>query len=130
MPEAPRQIDPIGSLVVDIIAALTSKLEVPAIEAAAEAAQPVLALPVIKQIFEFLVSEFAGKLAIEEEGLALRLVFKVEADSRLLQLSQAALALQKANQSGDEDAISKATQDAVNQWGNVIHWGGVAPVHT
>ncbi len=110
-----------------IIAGLTNNVEAPAIDAAAEGAEPFLAWPVIKQVFEAVVSDLTGQMAIVEEQGILKIVFELQADSRLATLASSALALNKAQQSGDANAISQATQDAANDWCSIIHNPGIAP---
>jgi hypothetical protein len=122
--------DQLAATIVSIISQITNNVEAPAIDSAAEAAEPFLAWPVIKQIFEAVIGDLTGKMAIVEEEGALQIVFNIQADSKLSALAQSALALQKANQTGDAGAISQATQNAINQWGAIIHFGGVAPVNS
>ena len=133
MAQTPTQasgIDTLANTIVQIIAGLTNNVEAPAIDAAAEGAEPFLAWPVVKQVFEAVVSDLTGQMAIVEEQGILKVVFELQADSRLATLASTALALNKAQQSGDANAISQATQDAANAWGSIIHNPGIAPVES
>lgn len=126
----PVAVDPVGAFAVSVISQLMDGVAAPLIEAAAETAEPELAWPIVKQIFEATVGYLAGKLSVMEQEGVLQLVFAIEEDSKLYSMGQALLVLQAANASGDPNAISKATQDAANQWGSTIHWPGVAPIVT
>lgn len=125
----PVAIDPIATFFNDLISKLMSGIAAPAIIAAAEAAQPWLAYPIIKQIFEAIVNEAAGKIAIIEEQGVVKIIFQIEAGSKLALLASSLNALQKARNSGDTNAISDAEQKAIDQWGSAIHFPGLAPVH-
>ena len=87
-----------------------------------------LAEPIIKQIFEAVVNYAAGKFSIDVQGGALKVVFAVQADEKLYDTLLKLAAYQKAQANGDTDAQSQALNDAVNSWGNLFHFGGVAPV--
>lgn len=128
MSSAPQTTDQLAALINIILNGLTTGVAAPAIETTAEAEAPVLAAPVIKQIFEDVINYLAGKLSIAEQTGALEIVFSVQEDSRLYALGKALLALQAAQKQGDPNAISSATNAAVNQWGSIIHWPGLAPV--
>ena len=128
VPTPPQTTDAFGATIVQILGGLATGLEAPVIEAAAEAAEPILAAPIVKQIFEAIVGSLVGDFTLAEGGGALKVVFTVQNDSKLYSLGKAALAVQAAQASGDPAAISTATQNEVNQWGNLIHWGGVSPV--
>lgn len=125
----PVAIDPIATFFNDLISKLMSGIAAPAIIAAAEAAQPWLAYPIIKQIFEAIVNEAAGKIAIIEEQGVVKIIFQIEAGSKLALLASSLNALQKARNGGDTNAISDAEQKAIDQWGSAIHFPGLAPVH-
>lgn len=126
---APVLVDPVAAFVTDIIAKLMSGVAAPAIISAAEAAYPWLSLPVIKQIFEAIVKEVAGKISIVMEQGAIRIVFQIEAGTKLAILASSLEALKKAHDSGDTNAISDAEQKAIDQWGAIIRFPGLAPVH-
>lgn len=126
---APVLVDPVAAFVTDIIAKLMSGMAAPALTKAAEAAYPWLALPVIKQIFEAIVNEIAGKISVVLEQGAVKIVFQIEAGTKLAVLASSLEALKKAHDAGDPNAISDAEQKAIDQWGAIIHFPGLAPVH-
>ncbi|MGZ6468425.1 MAG: hypothetical protein ACXWQJ_14090 [Bdellovibrionota bacterium] len=126
---SPRDIDPVAAFLNTLISGLTTGVEVPLIEGAAESQVPFLALPIVKQLFEYIVEYAAGKLSIAEQQGVLVIVFNVEMDSKLHGVMRSALDLQNARKSGDQNAIDAAKQKAIDQWGNLIHFGGIAPVH-
>ena len=129
-PSGPQTTDAFAAALVDVISGLANNLAAPAIDAAAEADAPILAVPVIKQIFEAIVGELVGELTINLEGPILRVVFTIQESSKIYALGKAAVALQQAQASGDPNAISTATQNEIDQWSNLIHWGGTAPVQS
>lgn len=124
----PRAVDPFAAFLNLVINGLITGVAAPTLEAAAEAQVPILAAPIIKQIFEDIVGYVAGKISVTEQQGVLTIVFDVEKDSKLYALAGAALALKQAQDSGDQHAIDEAKQKAIEGWGNLVHWGGVASV--
>ena len=59
----PVPVDPVAVFFTNFINQLMTGVAAPAIEAAAEAQVPFLALPIVKQLFEAIVNELAGKLS-------------------------------------------------------------------
>ena len=126
----PVPVDPVAVFFTNFINQLMTGVAAPAIEAAAEAQVPFLALPIVKQLFEAIVNALAGKLSILEQQGALMIIFQIEQASTLYKLTASLKAIQDAHASGDQNAIDQAKQDAINQWASTIHFPGVAPVQS
>lgn len=125
MANEPVEINPIASFLTKFVSMAITQAGAPALEAFAETELPFLAAPVVKQIFEYAINQFAQKLSVSTQNGIITLVVDVQTDSELHGILTAALALNAANASGDTNAISKATQDAISAWGDVIHWDGI-----
>lgn len=130
MSSAPVLIDPVANFLNTLINGLTTKVAAPALEAALESQAPFLAAPVVKQLFEAAIGYLAGKISVVEQDGIIQLVFNIEQSDALYNLSQSLIALQNAQKSGDQNAISQATQDAANKWASIIHFSGVSPVQS
>ena len=82
-----------------------------AVDTMAEAAQPWLALPVIKQIFQSIVSYICGLLGKTGQLLATFAITKYQGSVENSALQTAETEVEAAIQSGDPNAIAKAEQD-------------------
>ncbi len=129
MGHEPVQINAAGSFVNKLIAMLVTGVAAPAIEKFAEAELPFLAFPVVKQIFEYILEEYAGKLSFALQDGAIVIVFDVQTGTELHGVISSLTELQAAHKLGDKDAIKKATDKAMDSWGDLIHWDGIASKH-
>lgn len=98
-------------------------------EVAAEAAEPILAMPVVKQLFEY----FAGMIVMDFFNLPLRqaltkLVIQIQTYQESASCMQAWLAYQSALSGGDPNAIATAKQSLDAAFIALIEYDGSAPV--
>jgi hypothetical protein len=125
----PKLVNPVGDLVNKVISMLVTGVAAPAIEKFAEAEFPPLDWPIVKQIFEHVVENFAGKLSFSMQDGAIVIVVNVQTGSELHSTLSALADLQAAHKAGDPHAIEQARQKAIDSWGNIIHWDGIIPKH-
>lgn len=114
---------------VDLISGLGENVAAPILEATAEADVPFLALPIVKQIFEYVVSNLIDKIDILVEDGVIQIVFKAEAAEHEMALANALLALKNAHATGDPNNVNQALQNAVAAWQQALTFGGIAPTH-
>lgn len=87
------------------------KILVPVAESAIQTAVPELALPVVKQIVDAIVSGVADKLTKLEELGTTFIIIDAQTWSEHHNMAEALRALIAARKSGDQNAIQKATAD-------------------
>lgn len=123
-PGAPLPTTDIASAVGnDVINDLVS-VEIPLVEKAAETAEPFMAWPVIKQVWEGFFSYFATQLG---QGMATLTGYVIVDVQKYLALKNAASALaqlQSAQASGDTNAISQASAAADAAVAPILHYIG------
>lgn len=102
---------------------------VPVLENLAIAAQPVLGAPILRQVwqtfFEWLMGLAGGALGL----VAGYVVMDVQKAQALAAAGQALANLNKAKQSGDQDAINAADQAADDAAADVLHYVGSVQPH-
>lgn len=129
MGSAPVKENAFASFINKLISMLVTGVAAPVIEKFAEEQFPPLALPVVKQIFEHLVDKYAGKLSFAMQDGALTIVIDIQTDAELRATLKSLADLQEAHKRGNPDEIKKAVEKAMDDWGDIIHWDGIATKH-
>lgn len=126
---SPTQTNSFAQLVVDIISGLIEGVGAQALEATAEIDIPLLAAPVIKQVFEFVVEKELAKISIGVEQGAVTIIFNIQTDNEVSRAIKATLALKAAKAKGDPNEIKQADDDADKAYQDLIHWDGTVSLH-
>jgi hypothetical protein len=95
-------------------------------EAAAISQVPFLGLPVIKQVFHFVLSKMAGLIYVPLATGSIFTVIKIQTDSQKKEYAEAEGKLRLANLSGDPEAIRKATDEFKKSFRRLVHYDGDA----
>ncbi len=98
-----------------------------ALETALIADQPWLGLPIIKQIFEFILHNLSDKIYRQAAMAATKLIVDYQVNREEASVVNTFDNLQMAIASGDQDAINKASKDLDDAYGSLIHSDGAAP---
>jgi len=96
------------------------------LEKAAEAAEPVLSVPVIKQLFEAAVNWLLGLASRTGQILVTFGITRTQGNAENSSLLSAENEVQAAIQSGDPNAISKAEQDFQRAQSEAVNTDGSA----
>lgn len=123
----PTTTNATASAVNDILKTIIEGAGQGAIEAAAIADFPWLGLPIIKQLFELVLSKITGLIYQDAANAATKIVIDVQVNVEKSQVLNAFQTLQMAIASGDKNAIQQASTDLDNCYGSLIHFGGSAP---
>lgn len=99
-----------------------------AVEAELISLQPWLALPFIKQIFEFILGLVSGAIYKQAAYAATQIVIDTQVSLEESKTYGAFQTLQMAIASGDKAAIDKASQDLDAAYGALINYDGSASV--
>lgn len=91
----------------------------------AEAQVPALNLPVVKQVFEFLVNKFGSTIQTFLINGATGLVINIQGAVELENAKNAAIALKFALASGDQTAIERELENAKKAYAAAINWDGI-----
>jgi len=97
---------------------------VTAVEKYSEAQLPFLALPIVKQIFEFIVEKLSGLLKEQLENFVAFTIIDMQEASKNAAYKQSIMSLQIALHGGDADAIAKAKSDFKSTLADLVHWSG------
>lgn len=123
----PTTTNKTASVVNQILKGIIEGTGVPMIEAAVIADQPWLGLPFIKQIFEFILNQVASKFYVAAANAATMIVIDCQVNLEKSAVYNAFQSLQMAVASGDQAAITKASNDLDSAYGALIHSDGSAP---
>lgn len=96
-------------------------------ETALIAQYPILGVPVIKQIFEWVLSQVSQVIYRNAALVATDLIIDVQVNQEESQVLAAFSNLQMAIASGDERAIAQTSRDLDKAYGAIIHFDGSAP---
>lgn len=124
---APNTENQAASIVNGILADIISGAGESVIEAEALAAAPWLALPFVKQIFEFILDKIAALIYEQAADAATKLIIDLQINAEESSASVTFANLQMALASGDATAIKKASEDLDDAYGRLIHYDGSAP---
>lgn len=102
------------------------RVEDDALEAATIAEVPWLGLPIVKQIFEFVLHNLSDRIYREAAMAATKLVVDYQVNREESSVVNDFDNLQMAIASGDEVAIHKASTNLDNSYGSLIHSDGSA----
>lgn len=116
-----------ASVVNDILKTIIEGAGKPGIEAALIADFPWLGLPIVKQIFEFVLSKVADLVYKDAANLATKIIIDAQVNLEKSTVIGAFQNLQMAIASGDESAIKMASNDLDKAYGSLIHSDGSAP---
>lgn len=123
----PTTDNQVAGVINDILKNVIEGAGVPVIEATMIADMPWLALPVVRQIFEYLLSKVAGYFYIEAAHAATKIVIDVQVNMEESAVINTFQTLQMAIASGDQDAIKKASDDLDGVYASLGHSDGSAP---
>lgn len=129
MGAVPVKINPVGSFINKIVAMLITGISAPTIIAFAYSQLPWLQFPILKQIFEGVINNLAGKFSFGVQDGVISIVVDSQVGAELSATVSTLAELQRAQQSGDEDAHKKAIENGMDAWGDLIHWDGLIPKH-
>lgn len=96
------------------------------VEASLITQYPFLGLPIIRQLFEWVVGLVAGDIYEQAAMAATKIVIDVQVDLEVSKTSDAFKSLQMAIASGDPGAIQKASSDLNDAYSSLIHSDGSA----
>ena len=85
---------------------------------------PILANPILQDILDWIVSDIGGALQTVLINNATALVINIQTSSEQLNVVSAATALQIAQNSGDQAAITEALTNAKAQYAKLFSWDG------
>lgn len=97
------------------------------IEAALIAQYPFLAWPFVRQIMELILSYALGIIYTNAANAATAVIIDIQVNVEASAASAAFQNLQMAIASGDQSAITKASQDLDNAYSSLIHTNGSSP---
>jgi hypothetical protein len=126
MGDVPTTVNKPAQTVADVISFTIFDVAVSTAEAAALAQIPLLRLPVIKEVFHFLMSKIAGLIY---RPLALNAVFTVisiQTEGQKRDYIQAEGNLRAANLTGDPEKIKEATDEFKKTFRRLVHYDGEA----
>lgn len=129
MGDTPQLTNKWAQLLDDVISGIVGGVAPHVIAGMIETAAPWLRLPIIKQIFEAVVSHFMGKISIDMQGGVNQVVINIQTGSELHKLFVVAAKRKEIDQTGDEDARKKALAEQEAAWDNLGHWDGIAKPH-
>ncbi|MFA7333643.1 MAG: hypothetical protein WC130_05025 [Kiritimatiellia bacterium] len=129
MGAVPVKINPVGSFINRIVAMLITGISAPLIISFAYTQLPFLQFPIIKQIFESVINNLAGKFSFGVQDGVISIVVDAQVGAELSATVTSLAELQRAQQAGDEDAHKKAIEKGMDSWGDLIHWDGFIPKH-
>ncbi len=122
----PTTTNKLASTVNEILKGLIEGAGESAIETAAIASQPWLGLPIIKQLFSYAVGWIAKYFYQQAAITATKIIIDVQIKMETSQTYGAFQNLQMAIASGDQVAITKASEDLDKAYGSLIHYDGSA----
>lgn len=91
---------------------------------AATVAAPWLRLPVIRQVFRFIVVKFAELFSAQLERAAAFMIIDTQVNNELSAYKEAVGAIKAAEAAGDLDALQKAREEFKKTLGRLIHSDG------
>lgn len=94
------------------------------VETYAEAQIPLLAAPVLKQIFEFIVEKIAGLLEEQLQTFVAFTIIDLGEASKNQAYKQAVSDLQIALHKGDPNGITQAKASFKDTFSTLVHWSG------
>lgn len=97
---------------------------IPLVESAIIADEPILGLPIVKQIFEFVLKEAGDKFEIYLGNDATFMIIDLQTYQELKLNQKTLAAIQAALNTGQKDAIQKAVQDNLPALSSLIHFDG------
>lgn len=125
--DAPTTENPVATVVNSILKELIENVGETAAEAAIIADVPWLGVPVVKQVFEYLLG-FVGSYIYKQAAWgATKIIIDVQTKMEASAAYSAFQNLQMAIASGDPGAITKASQDLDKAYAALIHFDGSAP---
>lgn len=92
--------------------------------AAAQAEVPFLALPIVRNLFSFLVGKVAGLIYTELETNVSFAIIDHQTQAEAAEYEKSKAALYAAHLKGEQDAIEKAKADFRASLGKLIHYDG------
>ncbi len=124
MSTVPVPTNPTIGTVDQIIQGLIFDVGVRAAIAYATAQLPFLSFPIIKQLFAWAVGKLASAIYVQLENQIAFSVINFQTDKQKNDYMDAIAALMIATNSGDKNAIDKATTDVRSTLGSLIHFNG------
>lgn len=124
MSEVPVPTNPTVDIVDKIIQGLIYDVGVQAVIAYATANFPFLALPIVKQLFEWGIGKLAGALSIKMQNKVAFTIIGFTTDLEKSQYEDQVAALMIATHGGNSGDIDKATAEFRVALGNLIHFDG------
>lgn len=124
--DVPTTENKVASIVNQILAGLIEGTGEAAVEAALVAQNPWLALPFVKQIFEFVLNKVGAILYKEVALAATKIIIDAQINVEEGSVNTAFQDLQMAVAGGDTDAIAKASSDLSAAYAALIHYDGSA----
>lgn len=120
----PTTTNQTAAVVNGILKNLISGVGLDAVEAAAIVELPWLGWPIIKQIFELVLSKIAALIYEQAAYAATKIIIDVQVGIEESKVGPAFESLQMAIASGDQNAIALASKDLDKAYGDLIHFDG------